>query len=238
MTADEARPDEAPLRPSGVTVRFDGAEPATFVLVRHGVTPLTVSGAFSGSSVAGPGLTPAGRVQAAQAADLVHRIGRTAWTDLPRASSVVASPTTRTQETAAAVGRRLGASVRVDRAFAELDFGDYEGLTFPQVEERDPGWLARFYKGDGTVAAPGGESLADLGARVGAGLRGLVDGGIGRTTVVVSHAMAIRAAAGLAFGAPPAQWTRTRITPASLTILRVWADGETEATVVGCPPDL
>jgi probable phosphoglycerate mutase len=227
-----------PLRPSGVTIRFDGAQPATVALVRHGVTEHTLAGSFSGSSVAGPGLTAAGRVQAAQAADLVYRIGRDAWVDLPRASAVVASPMVRTQETAAAVGRRLGAVVGTDPRFAELDFGGYEGLGFPDVEARDPGWLERFYKGDGHVAPPGGESLADLGARVGEGLRSLVPAGLGRTTVVVSHAMAIRAAVGLAFGAPPAQWTRTRITPASVTILRLWEDGEVEATAVGCPPDL
>jgi probable phosphoglycerate mutase len=234
----DARPARDLRRPNGATRRFDVAEPATVVLVRHGVTEHTLAGTFAGSSVAGPSLHAAGRVQAAQAADLVHRIGRDAWADLPRASVVVASPTTRTQETAAAVGRRLGVVVGTDARFAELDFGDYDGLTFPEVEERDPGWLERFYTGDGHTAAPGGESMSELGERVGAGLRSLVPAGVGRTTVVVSHAMAIRAAVGLAFGSPPAQWTRTRITPASVTILRLWEDGEVEATAVGCPPDL
>ncbi|HWK91062.1 MAG TPA: histidine phosphatase family protein [Luteimicrobium sp.] len=232
---DAERP--APRRPSGVTVRFDDAEPLTVVLVRHGVTEMTVAGAFSGSGEPGPSLTAAGRVQAAQAADLVHRIGRTAWTDLPRASAVVASPIVRTQETAAAVGRRLGVPVRTDARFAEIHFGAYEGLRFPDVEERGPGWLERFYRG-GDVAAPGGESLADVGERVWDGLRALRDEGTGRTVVVVTHAMAVRAAVGRAFGSPPAQWTKIRITPASVTILRLWPDGETEATVVGCPPDL
>jgi probable phosphoglycerate mutase len=226
------------VRPNGATRRFDDAEPATVVLVRHGVTDHTLAGTFAGSSVAGPGLNAAGRVQAARAADLVYRIGRDAWVDLPRASAIVASPMTRTHETATSVGRRLGAHVETEPRFAELDFGDYEGLTFPEVEARDPGWLERFYTGAGHTAAPGGESMSDLGERVGAGLRSLVPGGVGRTTVVVSHAMAIRAAVGIAFGAPASQWTRTRITPASVSILRAWADGAIEATVVGCPPDL
>src|SRR5690606_1916290 len=90
---------DTPSRPSGVAVRFDDAPALTVVLVRHGQTPLTVAGAFSGSSVPGPSLTPRGRTQAAQAADLVFRIGRQAWPDVPRPTAIVSSPMVRAQET-------------------------------------------------------------------------------------------------------------------------------------------
>src|SRR5674536_205599 len=80
-----------------------------------------------GSGVPGPGLTAAGRVHAAQAADLTFRIGRTLWDDLPHPGQLVASPMVRAKETAAAVGRRLGLPVEVEPAFAECDFGEWEG---------------------------------------------------------------------------------------------------------------
>src|SRR5690606_39010288 len=41
--------------------------PLTLVLVRHGVTEMTMGGHLSGSSVPGPSLNAAGRVQAAKA---------------------------------------------------------------------------------------------------------------------------------------------------------------------------
>jgi probable phosphoglycerate mutase len=234
---------DTPARPSGAAVRFDDAPALTVVLVRHGQTPLTVAGAFSGSSVPGPSLTARGRTQAAQAADLVFRVGRQAWPDLPRPTTIVASPMVRAQETARAVSRRLGVAVTTDDRFAEVDFGEWEGLTAAEVDAAWPGRLHAWHT-TGTTAAPGGESYADVGARVWHGLQDLVDtllpgaGPAGRTAVVVGHAVQVRAAIGTAIGAPPAQWSRVRVPPASLSILRLWADGTSELTAQGVPSDL
>lgn len=231
-------PDRRALRerrPSGSAMRFDDAEPVTVVLVRHGETEMTRSKAMSGSSVPGPGLSPAGRVQAAQAADLVFRIGRAAWTDLPHPSALLSSPMTRTQETAGSVSRRLGLPVVVDPAFAEADFGTWEGRTVEDVEADAPGAVQEWYE-RGDVACPGGESLVDVGRRVGTGLELLVDGGVGRTVVVVSHAMAVRAALGVTLGMPAPAWTSLRVVAGSVSIVRWWADGGREAVVVGMPP--
>ncbi len=224
-------------RPSGAVVRFDAAEPLTVVLVRHGETPMTVTKAYSGSSVPGPPLTSTGRVQAARAADLTHRIGRELWPDVPHPSQVVASPMVRTRETAAAVGRRLGLPVDVDAAFAECDFGRWEGLTAAEIEAGWPGDLRRWHA-DASFPAPGGESVEQVGARVGDGLTGLVDAGVGRTVVVVGHSVVIRAAVGVSLGAPSSTWTAVRVVPGSVTILRWWADGDREVTVVGMPTDI
>ena len=234
---------DTPARPSGAAVRFDDAPALTVVLVRHGQTPLTVAGAFSGSSVPGPSLTARGRTQAAQAADLVFRIGRQAWPDLPRPTAIVASPMVRAQETARAVGRRLGVHVTTDDRFAEVDFGEWEGRTAAEIDAAWPGRLHAWHT-TGTTAAPGGESYADVGARVWHGLQDLVDtllpgaGPAGRTTVVVGHAVQVRAAIGTALGAPPSQWSRVRVPPASVSILRLWADGTSELTAQGVPSDL
>ncbi|KLN33647.1 phosphoglycerate mutase [Cellulosimicrobium funkei] len=234
---------DTPARPSGAAVRFDDAPALTVVLVRHGQTPLTVAGAFSGSSVPGPSLTARGRTQAAQAADLVFRVGRQAWPDLPRPTTIVASPMVRAQETARAVGRRLGVHVTTDDRFAEVDFGEWEGLTAAEVDAAWPGRLHAWHT-TGTTAAPGGESYADVGARVWHGLQYLVDtllpgaGPAGRTAVVVGHAVQVRAAVGTAIGAPPSQWSRVRVPPASVSILRLWPDGTSELTAQGVPSDL
>ncbi len=237
LTRPAAHPRSTrPSRPSGARARFDGAEPLTVVLVRHGQTPLTVAGAYSGSSVPGPSLTARGRVQAAQAADLVYRIGRDRWTDLPRPTAIVASPMVRAQETARAVGRRLGLHVGTDDRFAEVHFGEWEGLTAPQIAERWDGHPERWLV-SGTEVAPGGESMADVGDRVWAGLQDLLARGTGRTVVVVGHAVQVRAAVGRAIEAPPSRWAGFRVPPGSVSILRLWADGATELTVVGCPSE-
>jgi probable phosphoglycerate mutase len=149
----------------------------------------------------------------------------------------------RAQETARAVGRRLGVHVTTDDRFAEVDFGEWEGLTAAEIDAAWPGRLHAWHR-TGTTAAPGGESYADVGARVWHGLQHLLEtllpgaGPAGRTAVVVGHAVQVRTAIGTAIGAPPSQWSRVRVPPASLSILRLWADGTSELTAQGVPSDL
>jgi probable phosphoglycerate mutase len=71
---------------------------------------------------------------------------------------VLTSPLRRARETCALAG--LGACAEVDRDLMEWDYGDYEGLTTPQIQATRPGWLVF------TDGCPGGESPEQVGARV------------------------------------------------------------------------
>ncbi|UZN01728.1 histidine phosphatase family protein [Cellulomonas sp. S1-8] len=223
------------VRPSGTSPRFDDDEPTTVVLVRHGQTAMTVSRGYSGSSEPGPSLDEHGRAQAAAAAALVQRVGRDLWGDIAYPSEVVASPMVRTQETAGIVAAQLGLPVRTDEDFKEADFGQWQGLTSEQIDERWPGVLEPWHT-DGRVRPPGGESIADVGVRLRRGLDGLRAGGP-RTVVVVSHAVAIRAALGVTMGADPGTWSRLRVAPASVSIVRLFADRHDEIAVAGAPSE-
>ena len=128
-------------RPSGAGVRFDEEQPVTVVLVRHGQTTMTVARGYSGSGEPGPPLDETGLRQAHDAADLVDRIGRDLWGDIPYPSEVVASPMVRTQQTSAIIAETLGLPVRTDATFQEANFGEWQGLTSEQIEERWPGQL-------------------------------------------------------------------------------------------------
>ena len=227
--------EQAP-RPSGAGVRFDEEQPVTVVLVRHGQTSMTVQRGYSGSSEPGPPLDETGLRQAEDVAALVDRVGRDLWGDVPYPSRVIASPMVRTQQTARALGARLGLPVETDATFQEADFGQWQGLTAEQVEERWPGQLEPWHT-VGTVRPPGGESIADVGARVRAGLDRLLALGEGRTVVVVSHAVAIRAMLGVTMGAQPGSWSQLRVAPASVSIVRLFTDRRDEIAVAGVPSE-
>ncbi|MDM7853705.1 histidine phosphatase family protein [Cellulomonas alba] len=223
-------------RPSGAGVRFDEDLPVTVVLVRHGQTSMTVARGYSGSGEPGPSLDEVGRRQARAAAALVERVGRDLWGDIEFPSEVVASPMVRTQETAGIIADRLGLGVRVDATFQEADFGEWQGLTAEEIEARWPGQLAPWHtKAD--VRPPGGESIADVGVRLRRGFDELLAGGGGRTVVVVSHAVAIRAALGVAMGAQPSSWSQLRVAPASVSIVRLFSDKRHEIAVAGAPSE-
>ncbi|MFI2752410.1 bifunctional RNase H/acid phosphatase [Cellulomonas sp. P22] len=223
-------------RPSGAAPRFDDAEPVTVVLVRHGETSMTVAGGYSGSSEPGPPLSAHGRRQAAAAADLVERVGRDMWGDIPYPSELIASPMVRTQETAAILGARLGLPVEVVEIVKEADFGAWQGLTAAEIEERWPGQLEPWHS-RADVRPPDGESIVDVGIRVRQVFDDLLAGGVDRTVVVVSHAVTIRAAVGTAMGAQPSSWSQLRVAPASVSIVRLFEDGRSEVAVVGVPSE-
>lgn len=226
----------APGPALGATVLVGSGDPVTVVLLRHGQTDATAARTYAGGDGPGAGLNARGRTEAARAADLVHRIGRDLWPDLPAPTGVVSSPTLRTQQTAAAVGRRLGRRVEIDDAFAECRFGEWEGLTARQIGQRWPGqpldWLR-----DPAALAPGGESMAQVAARFRAGLSRLAAERAGRTVVVSTHTVAIRSGIASVTGMDPSGWSRLRVPPASVTVLRVWPDAY-ELTALGCPTGL
>jgi probable phosphoglycerate mutase len=188
---------------------------------------MTTAHKLSGGGVVGPPLNAAGRVQAAQAADAVYRVGRETWAPLAPVTRVLASPMQRAQDTAGALGRRLGLHVEVDERAREVDFGEWEGLTAPEALERD-GELIRLWD-DGEVRAPGGESLTDVVARQRAFIEELAREhaelcaaeDVPRTLAVVSHSVAIKSLVAAAMGFLPGTVAKIWPTPASLTLLQL-----------------
>jgi broad specificity phosphatase PhoE len=116
------------------------------VLVRHAETEWSRDGRHTGRTDIP--LTDRGRMGArTPAAKLRGRTFRL----------VLVSPSRRARETCELCG--LGDQAQSRAELLEWDYGDYEGLTTPQIEAIRPGWsLWR----DG---CPGGESPADVGAR-------------------------------------------------------------------------
>jgi broad specificity phosphatase PhoE len=119
---------------------------AELLLARHGETEWSVNGRHTGRTDLP--LTENGRRRARALADLLA--GRSF-------ALVITSPLRRAVETCQLAGLGDHAQVRDD--LHEWDYGDYEGVTTPQIHERRPGWsLWR----DG---CPHGEKAADVGAR-------------------------------------------------------------------------
>ena len=116
-------------------------------IVRHGQTEWSANGRHTGFTDIP--LTYRGRLQAEK---LVNELGRENF------ALVLSSPLQRAWDTCQLAG--YGEVAERDEDLREWNYGDYEGLTTPQIRERSPGW--NMWR-DG---CPGGESPADIGARV------------------------------------------------------------------------
>ncbi|MFF7638747.1 bifunctional RNase H/acid phosphatase [Streptomyces canus] len=195
----------------------DMGAPATFVLLRHGETPLTPQKRFSGSGGTDPSLSEAGREQAERAAEALARRGTI--------QHILASPLTRTRQTAEAVAARLGLEVTVEDGLIETDFGAWEGLTFGEVRERYPDDLTTWLSDPEAQPTGGGESFAATATRIAATRDKLVAAYAGRTVLLVTHVTPIKTFVRLALGAPPESLFRMELSAASMSVVAYYADG-------------
>ncbi len=213
-TADRSMGGAKVVSPSS----WNGAttKPTRFLLLRHGQTEMSVNKLYSGRS--NPPLTKQGLWQAQQAAQRIAERGGLA--------AIVASPLTRCQQTAQAVADKLGMTVTTCDDLIEVDFGDWEGLSFAQAHQADPQlhtqWLA-----DSSVKPPGGESLDEAGARVAQARLRLQRDYPEQTVLVVSHVTPIKAVMGQALGASSDVFNRLHLDLASFSIAEFYADGPT-----------
>ncbi|MFE9063569.1 bifunctional RNase H/acid phosphatase [Streptomyces violaceusniger] len=216
--ADDARAE--PAATGAPAVGWGSADlgtPATFVLLRHGETPLTPEKRFSGSGGTDPGLSDVGRHQAERVAAALAARGTI--------QAIVTSPLRRCRETADAVARRLGLDVRVEEGLRETDFGAWEGLTFAEVKERHPDDLEAWLASTKVAPTGGGESFATVTRRVAASRDKLIARYTSRTVLLVTHVTPIKTLVRLALGAPPETLFRMELSAASLSAVAYYADG-------------
>jgi probable phosphoglycerate mutase len=203
--------DAGPNRLSGW--QDSSARPTTTLLLRHGQTALSVEKRFSGTG--DPSLTDAGRAMAVAAADRLVDA---------RVDAVVCSPLARARQTADAVASRLGLDVDVVDGLRETDFGDWEGYTFAEVQQKWPreldAWLAST-----AVAPPFGESFDDTALRVRHARDEVLARHGGKRVVVVSHVTPIKTLLRLALDAPPSALYRMHLDLVSLSEVQWFADG-------------
>lgn len=146
--------------------------PATLVVARHGDATY-LDEVFSDE---GGTLTDLGRAQAAALAD---ELGG------QRVAHVWTSDSARAVQTAEIVAGRLGVGVTTRKALREIHVGTLHGQPFsvPALCAVTDHW----FRGDLSVAFPGGESGSDVVARYAATLAEIADLHRGETVVVVAH---------------------------------------------------
>ena len=180
------------------------------VAVRHGETEWSQNGRHT--SVTDLPLIPIGRERAAR---LAEPLARRAY------ALVLCSPLRRARETCELAGYG-SAAVALDD-LREWNYGEYEGLTTPQIRAQRPDWsLWR----DG---CPGGESPAEVERRADAVLervRGVEDDG---DVIVFAHGHILRVLAARWIGLEAAGGARLALSPGSISVLGF----ERETPVIG-----
>ena len=201
-------------------------KPTLVLLVRHAVTPTT--GIKLPGRARGLHLSERGHAQAEATAARLAALGKIA--------AVYASPLERARETAFAIARACGQILRTERDLAELDIGEWTGLSLKRAG-RKPEWqlVQRHPSG---FRFPGGESFTEMQTRMTGAIAGLVARHPGETLVAVSHADPIKAAVAHALGTPLDLFQRIVIAPASITAVAYRPEGPAVLTVNSMNGDL
>jgi len=202
-------------------------KPTMVLLVRHGQTPTT--GAVLPGRAPGLSLSDRGQKQAEQAAARIAALGA------ERIGAVYASPMERAQQTAAPIARAVGRRVRVLDGLNECDFGQWTGRRLSDLRRRRD-WR-RVQQTPSGFRFPGGESFAEMQARMTGALQSLVDRHPGSTVVAVSHADTIKAAVSHASGAHLDMFQRIVVSPCSITAI-VYGEDDPLVLAVNSTSDL
>ena len=122
---------------------------------------------------------------------------------------VLCSPLQRARGTAEAAG--YGDRIEIAGDLREWDYGDYEGLTSPEIRERDPGWNLW------TDGCPGGESPPDISERADRVIAEAVR--CGGDVLLFAHGHILRSIAARWSDFPVSAGERFLLKPATISIL-------------------
>jgi probable phosphoglycerate mutase len=149
----------------------------------------------------------------AQARSLAERLGR------EPIEAIYTSPVERARETAQFLADRSGRRPGIRDAITEIDFGDWTGRSFAELDD-DPRWAA-WNSARGVNRPPGGESMLQAQARALGEIERVRREYPGAAAVLVSHADVIKAVLLHALGLSVDAYQRIEISPASVSTLAI-----------------
>jgi broad specificity phosphatase PhoE len=190
----------------------DGPVPTTTLyLVRHGATPANLA---EPPRLQGRGQDPPLAAEGWRQAEAAREALRCC-----PISAAYTSPLLRAVQTTNVVLAPHGLTAQVLPALTECDVGHWEGLTWQEVQQRQPVAHARFLADPWHCPYPGGESLADVNARVAPALEELLRAHAGQALLVVAHQVVLRAYLTPLLGLPLHQARRLPLGNGSITVL-------------------
>lgn len=146
------------------------------ILVRHGQTAWNKWGKYQGQ--ADIELSELGKEQA-------EKLGE----NFPyeNIAAVYVSPLQRARETGEAVARKFGLNVVPCNEFMEISFGEWEGLTYEEINAAWPDVHSGMFDRPDIVRCPQGEGFFDVQARAATKLMELVQKHKDETFVIAAH---------------------------------------------------
>ena len=185
-------------------------------LIRHGQTDWNIARRFQGQS--NVPLNEFGRKQAAALADRLST---------QHVDALYSSDLERAFETAKMIVHVSGCSpdLHSDLRLREINFGDWEGLSYNEIKERYPSALAKRETDIYKNAPPNGETLEQLSVRVQSMLDELYARHQEQTVLIVAHGGVLQILLCCALRLNPTMYWQFHLSTASLSEIALYPDG-------------
>ena len=179
------------------------------ILARHGHVDWLAPERFRGRAELP--LSDLGRRQA----QAVARYIAATW----KPDAVYTSPLGRCRETGAEIAAPFRLELRPIEGLADIDYGEWQGLTRDEAQERWPDETELWFRTPHIAAIPGGETLAGLLSRTSAALRDILWRHPDQTVVLVGHDSVNRVLLLFALEAPLSRYWHLRQEPCAVNEL-------------------
>lgn len=151
------------------------------ILVRHGMTRCNEGGLLSG--VTDSKLSEKGKLQAHKLANYLKN---------EKIDKIYTTPFSRTKETVKELAEIKGIQIEENNRLNEINFGDFEGLSFKVIEKEYPQEVKKMIDEGSKYKYPNGESLEDTFIRVKNEMKNILKNNKNSTILICSHGGTIR----------------------------------------------
>jgi alpha-ribazole phosphatase len=183
------------------------------ILVRHGETEYNLGRRYQGQRE-----VPLNQTGLEQAERLARRFAAL------QIDALFSSDLQRCVQTAAPIAKACGSRPKQDARWRELSFGEWEGMTYAEIQAASPNALAKWQADPVHASPPGGETLAQLAGRVSLALEELSCGHAQATVLLVTHAGVVRTLLCLALGLDLNRQWQFEVASASVSEIRYYGE--------------
>jgi alpha-ribazole phosphatase len=150
-------------------------------LIRHGQTNHNHDSRYQGWVDA-----PLNETGTSQAKSIAKRLSD------KKIDAIYASDLQRSIQTAEVIAKKHGLKINIDKRLREISFGDWEGMSYKEIQAISPTLLEKWINNPVNISPPNGETLTQLASRVQSVLDEVTSQLKDKTVLFVTHGGVIR----------------------------------------------
>lgn len=143
-------------------------------------------------------------------------LGASPWTQ------VLHSPLSRCRDFAVELAEKANIPRHENSDFREIDFGDWDGVSFDEVKKTYPDQVKRYWQNPLENTPPNGEPMSEFSARLDAGWQRILNECAGEHVLLISHGGVMRVLLATVLQMPLAAVSRFEIPYACLSRVKIY----------------